>query len=138
MKKRGFGANRWNGVGGKLEPGETMEQSLVRESQEEVGLTPLEWHKVAIHDFVMDEDTDNPWHMHVHAYICTTWSGEPAESEEMAPQWFQLAGIPYDDMWSDDIVWLPLVLRDKLLRCTFHLDANEVMTDARLQLVAAL
>ncbi len=33
MKKRGFGADRWNGVGGKLEPGETIEQALVRECQ---------------------------------------------------------------------------------------------------------
>ncbi|MEJ0073651.1 MAG: NUDIX domain-containing protein [Candidatus Saccharibacteria bacterium] len=50
MKKRGFGAGRWNGVGGKLDPGETVEQALVRECQEEIGVTPTEYHRVAEHD----------------------------------------------------------------------------------------
>lgn len=38
MKKRGFGANWWNGFGGKLESGESYEASAVRETNEEVGL----------------------------------------------------------------------------------------------------
>lgn len=41
MKKRGFGANRYNGVGGKLDPGETVEQTLVRESEEEISVKPI-------------------------------------------------------------------------------------------------
>jgi len=43
MKKRGFGAGRFNGVGGKVEPGETIEQALIRESQEEINVTPIEF-----------------------------------------------------------------------------------------------
>ena len=38
MKKRGFGANRWNGVGGKVEVGETIEQSAIREAEEEISV----------------------------------------------------------------------------------------------------
>lgn len=38
MKKRGFGANRWNGYGGKLLDGETVEEAAVREFQEEAGI----------------------------------------------------------------------------------------------------
>jgi NADH pyrophosphatase NudC (nudix superfamily) len=51
MKKRGFGSDRYNGVGGKLEPGETIEQALIRECQEEIEVTPLSYRKVAEHDF---------------------------------------------------------------------------------------
>ena len=40
MKKRGFGAGKYNGIGGKLEPDETVEQAMVRETQEEIGVTP--------------------------------------------------------------------------------------------------
>jgi 8-oxo-dGTP pyrophosphatase MutT (NUDIX family) len=36
MKKRGFGEGRWNGVGGKVEPGESIEAALIREAKEEV------------------------------------------------------------------------------------------------------
>lgn len=43
MKKRGFGAGNWNGVGGKIEAGESIEQALVRECQEEIGVTPISW-----------------------------------------------------------------------------------------------
>ena len=37
-KKRGFGVSKWNGFGGKIEPGETFRQCAVRELQEETGL----------------------------------------------------------------------------------------------------
>ena len=36
MKKRGFGMGRWNGVGGKIEPGETIEEATARECREEI------------------------------------------------------------------------------------------------------
>ncbi|MCP5842996.1 NUDIX domain-containing protein, partial [Klebsiella pneumoniae] len=52
MKKRGFGAGKWNGVGGKIEAGETIEDALVRECQEEINVTPLNWQAVAELDFV--------------------------------------------------------------------------------------
>lgn len=141
MKKRGFGANLWNGVGGKIEADETMEEALVRESQEEVGLTPLSWHKVAIHDFVMDVSDDpatEPWHMHVHVFICDKWQGEPQESEEMAPRWYKLQDIPYDEMWQDDIVWLPLALKGKLLRCRFEFEPDNTMRKVELEIVESL
>ena len=123
QKKRGFGVGRWNGVGGKIEPDETVEQALVRECQEEISVTPIEYHKVAEHDFLQQET--NPWRMYVHAYLCNTWEGEPTESEEMAPQWFNIADIPYADMWSDDEHWLPLVLDGKKLRANFTFNAQE-------------
>ncbi len=128
MKKRGFGAGRWNGVGGKLEPGETIEQALVRECQEEISVTPTKYHKVAEHDFQEFHD-GQPAHMFVYVYLCTEWAGEPAESEEMSPRWFKLSDIPYDKMWSDDPYWLPDVLAGKLLRTTFTLSADNTVQD---------
>ncbi len=130
LKKRGFGEGRWNGPGGKLQPGESVEQALVREVQEEISVTPLSYHKVAVHDFILN--TAEPWHMYTHVFFCRRWEGEPTESEEMAPRWFKLAHIPYDQMWSDDIVWLPLVLQGKLLHTIFRFDADEAMTHAEL------
>lgn len=124
MKKRGFGAGRYNGVGGKLDNEETIEQALVRESQEEIGVTPLTYEKVAELDFIQDAETD-PWHMYVHAYISRQWEGEPVETDEMAPRWFGLDEIPYADMWEDDQYWLPLVLAGEHVKGTFTFDEHD-------------
>jgi mutator protein MutT len=126
MKKRGFGANRYNGVGGKIDPGETVEEALIRECQEEIEVTPLHFWKVAEHDFVQNTGK-NPWRMYVHAYLCDEWKGEPVETEEMAPEWFNLKDIPYDNMWQDDVFWIPQVLAGKKLVGKFTFDEQDNM-----------
>ncbi len=138
MKKRGWGMGRWNGVGGKLEAGETIEQALVRECQEEIGVTPLTFAKVAQHDFVMNSGSNDMWHMHVHTYISDHWEGEPIETEEMAPQWFAIADIPYDAMWQDDRHWLPHVLNGKLLSTVFAFDKDQNMLSQEINEVPTL
>lgn len=135
MKKRGFGKDRWNGAGGKLEPGETPEEAGIRECQEEIGITPLELDKVAYHEFVFPNGTTN---VVTYVYVCRAWDGKPTETDEMAPQWFDINDIPYDTMWQDDILWLPAVLHGNKLRCRFTFDERDHMLDARINLVEDL
>lgn len=127
MKKRGFGANRFNGVGGKLDPDETIEQALVRECEEEIEVTPTKYYKVAEHDFIGKNKDGSSWQMYVHAYICDEWKGQPIETEEMAPKWFNIKDIPYKNMWQDDKYWLPQVLEGKKVFCIFTFDENDNM-----------
>lgn len=131
MKKRGFGEGRWNGVGGKVEDGETIEQAMVRESQEEIGVTPTSYEKVA--DIRFDEYfKGEPILMHVHVFIADAWRGEPIETEEMRPQWFITTELPYETMWSDDQYWLPAVLAGKKIQADFKLDANDNITSHQI------
>lgn len=132
MKKRDFGKGYWNGVGGKIMPDETVEQGMVRECQEEIGVTPTSYTKVALHDFVFPDGTAD---MLVHAFVADQWEGEPTESEEMAPKWFDIKDIPYDQMWQDDQLWLPLVLKGNKLNCRFVFDQDNNMQAAQLTLV---
>lgn len=124
MKKRGFGAGYWNGVGGKLNEGETIRHALVRECQEEINVTPTTFEKVAVHDFKFPESQSD---MIIHTYVCTAWDGDPEETEEMAPRWFKTAEIPYDEMWQDDRYWIPLVLAGKKLETQFTFDHEQHM-----------
>lgn len=135
MKKRGFGAGRWNGTGGKVKPDESIKQALRRESQEEIGVTPLDFKKVAIIDFYFPDGSAD---QQVHVYLCDKWQGRPIESEEMAPKWFKLTKIPFDDMWPDDIVWLPQILKGHKLKASFTFDKDDDMLAAEFKIVEKL
>jgi len=110
MKKRGFGAGRWNGFGGKLNVDETVEQATRREMKEEAGIELTDLEKVGVIDF---EFQGKPGILEVSIFRSTDFSGEPVESEEMKPQWFGLDQIPFAQMWPDDIHWFPLFLAGK-------------------------
>lgn len=133
MKKRGFGVGRWNGVGGKIEEGESIEQAAARECFEEIGVQPTQLQKVAHLTFTFPDGTTD---VLTHVFVTRQWQGEPSETEEMAPQWFAHADIPYGTMWPDDQLWLPHVLEGKKLVASFAFDKNEQMlaeqTDLRL------
>jgi len=124
MKKRGHGVGKWNGVGGKVKDGESIETAAIRESQEEIGVTPLKLTKVAELTFTFPSETGNHGNHTSTVFLCNAWDGEPGESEEMKPEWFPLASIPYEAMWDDDKRWLPKVLSDKKLVATLSSDTN--------------
>lgn len=122
-KKRGFGFGKWNGVGGKVEEKETPEEAMIRETQEEISVTPIEYEKIGIIrfvEYVKEELTTNDMHL----YIATKWQGVPKESEEMQPKWFSINNLPWEEMFSDDKYWLPLVLKGKKLDAFFEYDKN--------------
>jgi len=111
MKKRGFGEGKWNGFGGKVNEGETIESATKRELLEESGLTANNLEKLGVLDFSWKgKETEI---LQVHIFKTTDFSGEPTEEEEMKPQWFEISQIPYDTMWSSDKYWFPLFLENK-------------------------
>lgn len=126
QKKRGFGQGRWNGAGGKVEKDETIEQALVRECEEEIGITPLTFEKVAelTFDVMMKGESTQ---LLVHTYLCSNWGGEPVETEEMKPQWFSQSQIPYSAMWQDDKFWLPQVLDGKKIKGVFDFAEHDAV-----------
>ncbi len=124
MKKRGYAAGRWNGFGGKLNPGESVEEGMLRELNEESGLIATEYEKIGKLTF---ESEDEDYVSEVHLYRIHNFKGEPLETEEMKPKWFNFEEIPYTDMWPDDLIWLPMVLAgDKVEGHIYFKDSNTI------------
>ncbi len=112
MKKRDLGKGKWNGAGGKVNPDESVLQAAIRETKEEIGVTPIKLEQTALLNiYYIDKQQPEVWEIHV--FICTEWEGEPQESEEMRPQWFKLDNLPFQDMWPDDNYWLLKALTDE-------------------------
>ncbi|MDR3519359.1 MAG: 8-oxo-dGTP diphosphatase [Candidatus Pacebacteria bacterium] len=119
MKKRSFGKGKWNGVGGKLNDKETIKEALARETQEEINVVvnQNDLTQVATLDFSFK---DNPeWDQQSHVFFTEKWNGDPTESEEMNPKWYSIDSLPFENMWIDDVHWLPLVLEGKKLNASF-------------------
>ncbi len=108
-KKRGLGAGKINGPGGKMDPGETSLQCAVRETQEELGVTALDPVK---HGELWFQFVDG-LALYVDVFRATRWQGEPVETPEAIPLWTSLEELPFDQMWADDRHWLAEVLVEK-------------------------
>lgn len=135
MKKRGFGAGRFNGFGGKVEERESIEEAVVRETVEEAGITPLDPLKLGIIEFFFIETGDT---LQVHIFKSKDFEGTVGESEEMCPEWFAVDEIPFEKMWKDDIFWFPLFLENKLFKGRFSFDRNDSIVNYTLTEVKTL
>lgn len=113
MKKRGFGKNWYNGFGGKINDGETIEAAAVRELYEECSVITLEQDLQKVGELHFKFPFKQEWDMIVHVFKIESWQGEPKEGEEMTAEWFGFDDVPYDRMWDDDRYWLPKILDDK-------------------------
>jgi 8-oxo-dGTP diphosphatase/2-hydroxy-dATP diphosphatase len=116
QKKRGFGEGKWNGFGGKLEKGESIEEAARREMLEESGVAVSALQKAGIIHF---EFEGNPEILEVHIFRGREYVGEPFETEEMIPQWFRIDEIPFTEMWPDDEHWMPLFFAGKKFQGKF-------------------
>ena len=115
-----FGEGKWNGAGGKLEPGEAPADGVTREVLEETGLRISEPRLRGSLDHYFGDRSTPAWSVHI--FSATVFEGEPVGGEEGELRWFPVDGIPYGEMWEDDLHWLPLLLEGKEFEGWFYFD----------------
>lgn len=124
LKKRsltGFNVaiGKWNGIGGKVDPGETIEMAAIREISEEIGVKTAEKNLEKVGNIEFSFKDRPEWNQEVHIFLVRDWQGEPKESEEMMPKWYSHNEVPFKTMWQDDKYWLPAVLAGKKIQGKF-------------------
>jgi len=122
-KKRGLGAGKINGPGGRLEPGETDREAAIRETQEELGITPLD---IRHHGDLYFQFTDG-YSLQCAVFLAPDCEGIPVETDEALPIWTPLDRIPFEEMWADDEHWLPGVLAGGHFRGFFVFDGDAML-----------
>lgn len=148
LKKRGLGAGKYNGFGGKVESNESIEMAAIRELNEECGLTiktttlngvaddgpdsGLKFAGINFFNFI-----DNPvvFEVHIFKINYSNVEGVVVESDEMKPKWFDYDEIPYDQMWPDDRHWFPaLYKKDVTFTGRYVFESIETETIVQMEL----
>lgn len=119
-KKRGLGAGKFNAPGGRIEAGETPEAAAVRETQEELCVTPTRLRPAGRLYFQFVDG----YSINCHVFTASDAIGTATETDEAVPFWCAEDAIPYQEMWSDDRLWLPLLLERRPFEAWFVFDGD--------------
>jgi 8-oxo-dGTP diphosphatase len=122
-KKTGLGKGKVNGPGGKLEKGENPMACAERECREELGITVSNLQYCGQHRFQFVDGLS----IHVWVYKTSDFEGVPTESVEARPLWVTLDEIPYEQMWEDDRIWLPMLLRGEQFQGRWVFDGDRML-----------
>jgi 8-oxo-dGTP diphosphatase len=115
-KKNDVHEGKWNGLGGKMEPGETPEECDIREVREESGLVlrnPALRGVLTFPGFADEED----WY--VFLFTGTDFEGELIESPEGHLQWVPNEEVPSLPLWEGDKIFLPWLEQPKFFSGKF-------------------
>ena len=114
--------DKWIGVGGKFEEGESPDECMLREMREETGLTALSWRFRGIVTFVSDE-----WGTeYMHRFTCNEYTGSIKECSEGVLEWLDRDALMNMSIWEGDRIFLRLLDEDApffLLKLCYSGDA---------------
>ncbi len=117
--------SKWNGLGGKLMPGESPEECLRREVYEESGLRVKE---ARLRGFITFPMFDGREDWYVFVYTAAAFSGKLRESPEGELRWIPDAELPKLNLWPGDRVFMPWLSQEKLFSAKFVYEDAELKT----------
>lgn len=133
-KNTKLGQDIYSGVGGKVGDheefkDETHEEGFIREVQEEFGVTPTKMKRAGRVRFIYP--TASKWQMDVVIFLVEEWSGEIIETDAMKPVWFDQNALPHENMWGDNMYWIPKILAGEKVDFAFVFDDQSNLLDMK-------
>jgi 8-oxo-dGTP diphosphatase len=121
-------AGKWNGLGGKFEPGESPEECVIREVREESGLEIV---APRLHGLVMFPGfKGQDWYVFV--FTARDFSGQMIDSPEGELAWIPDADVESLPLWPSDHLFLPWLREDRFFSAKFTYEGDE-MKDYRVE-----
>ena len=120
-KENDLNHDKWLGVGGKFEEGESPEDCMLREVWEETGFTVTKWRYCGIVTFVHNIYDDE----HMHIFVCTDWTGDQIVCNEGDLEWIEKQRLLELTMWEGDKIFLRLIDENRpffSLKLTYEYD----------------
>ena len=108
-KENDLNHDKWVGVGGKFEDGESPEECLLREVREETGLTLTQYRYRGIITFVSDRWPTE----YMHLFTASGWSGTLRECDEGVLEWVPKKEVVSLPLWEGDTIFLDLLASDE-------------------------
>ena len=127
-KKTGLGIGKINGPGGKIETNESSLECSIRETQEEVCVTPEIISKSGELYFQFTDELK----IHCIVYRAENLIGIPKETREAKPFWCSINKIPYDQMWEDDVTWFKYLIKKKYFNGKYIFKKDQ-MLDSKVE-----
>lgn len=109
VKKKGdVNHDKWIGIGGKFEHGESPEECMLREVREETGLTLTAWAYRGIVTFVSED-----WCEYMHLFTATAYEGTLCECDEGTLEWVPQEAVSALPSWEGDRIFLRLIEQER-------------------------
>lgn len=129
VKKNDVNKDKWIGVGGHFEKGESPEECLLREVKEETGYTLVSWRYRGIVTFLYGEDITE----YMSLYTADTFTGEAIDCDEGVLEWVDKSEIDTLNLWEGDKIFFRLLDKDyPFFSLKLVYDTNDVLTYASL------
>jgi 8-oxo-dGTP diphosphatase len=116
-KKNDYHEGKWNGLGGKFEPGESPEECAIREIEEESGLKVK---SVIMKGFITFPLFDGIEDWYVFVFTASDFSGELIDSPEGHLKWIPNENLTEINLWDGDKIFIPWLFKDKFFSAKFN------------------
>jgi len=124
-KENDYHEGKWNGLGGKLEQGETPEECAIREVYEESGLVVSDPEMKGLITFPMFDGVDD-WYVWV--FVFKKFKGQQIDSPEGTLEWIQNNKLTELNLWDGDKIFIPWLFNDKCFSSKFIYEKGEYIS----------